>query len=112
MEKRTNRWIEIVSVRLFNIGHRAVIHDIFKEVNAGNARVPDDAVGAELYMNDHVETDWSIYLYRNRLEAPPSKTRLGLTIAEAFCSLGLVNHSVWTMDLMKKDTDHEEKERN
>ena len=112
MEKRTNSWIEIVSVRLFNIGHRTVIRDIFREVSAGSARIPDDAVGAELYVNNHVETDWSIYLYRNRREAPPSKTRLGLTIAEAFGALGLVNHSVWTMDLMKKETDHEEKERN
>ncbi|MCP4118508.1 MAG: hypothetical protein GY737_24540 [Desulfobacteraceae bacterium] len=112
MENRTNCWIEIVSVRLFKIGHREMIRDIFREVSAGSALVPDDAVAAELYVKNHVETDWSIYLYRNRLDAPPSKTRLGLTIAEAFCSLGLVNHSVWRMDLMKKETYHEEKERN
>ena len=112
MKEETNRWIEIISVRLFSPGHRDVIHDIFCEVSAGRCLVPEKAVAAELYVNNHVETDWSIYLYRSRVEAPPSKTRLGLTIAEEFGALGLVNHSVWTMDLMKKETDHEEKKRN
>jgi hypothetical protein len=112
MKKTKKRWIEIISVRLFNIGHQNVIHDIFNEVNAGRCPVPDKAVAAELYANHHVETDWSIYLYRSVRDAPPSKTRLGLNIAEAFSSLGLVNHSVWIMDLIKKETHHEEKKRN
>jgi len=111
MKEQTKRWIEIISVRLFNIGHQNMIHDIFSEVNAGRCPVPDKAVTAELYMNNHVETDWSIYLYRSVVDTPPSKTCLGLNIAEAFGSLGLVNHSVWTMDLMKKETHHEEKKR-
>jgi hypothetical protein len=112
MNEQTKRWIEIISVRLFNIGHRDVIHGIFSEVSAGRSLDPDKALAAELYVNNHVETDWSIYLYRNVLETPPSKTCLGLNIAETFGSLGLVNHSVWTMDLMKKETYHEEKNRN
>lgn len=112
MKEQTKRWIEIISVRLFNIGHWDLIHDIFSKVSAGRCPVPDKAVAAELYVNHRVETDWSIYLYRSVLDAPPSKTRLGLNIAEAFGSLGLVNHSVWTMDLIKKETYHEEKKRN
>ncbi len=112
MKEKTKRWIEIISVRLFNIDHRDVIHDIFWEVSAGRSLVPAKAVAAELYVNNHVKTDWSIYLYRSVLDAPPSKTCLGLNIAEAFGSLGLVNHSVWTMDLIKKETYHEEKKRN
>lgn len=106
-----SRWIEIISVRLFTPKHRDVIRGIFSEVISGTGPASEKAVAAELYENDHVETDWSIHLYRNRLEDSPSKTRLGLNIAEAFCSLGLVNHSVWTMDLIKKETDHEKKKR-
>lgn len=109
MKKRINKWIEIISVRLFNIGHQDVIHDIFNEVTAGRCPDPGKTMAAELYRNNHVETDWSIYLYRSALETPPSKTCLGLNIAEAFGSLGLVNHSVWTMGLIKKETYHGKK---
>ncbi|MBI9089360.1 MAG: hypothetical protein JEZ12_09090 [Desulfobacterium sp.] len=111
MEKRTKGWIEIISVRLFSPGHGGVIRDIFWQVNAGGYPDPDNGMDAELYSNHQVETDWSIHLYRDGLDGPPSKTCLGLNIADAFCSLGLVNHSVWTMDLMKKETNHEEKQR-
>ena len=111
MNKKTDKWIEIISVRLFNPEARGVVREIFRkisrEVSAEKSPVPEKAMAVELYENQKVETDWSIYLYQSGWDGSASKSRLGLSIAEAFSSLGLVNHSVWTMDLMKKETTHE-----
>jgi len=103
------KWVEIISVRLFSPGQQKVVQKIFREVNSGISKVADKAVAAELYVSKQVETDWAVYLYQTRSDGAVAKTLLGLNIAEAFCSLGLVNHSVWAMELMKKERSYEEK---
>lgn len=101
MQMPENKWIEIISLRFSSHNHRQTTLDIFDQIQREFETPPDMSQPAELYENTNVETDWSIYLYWNKTaEAPPSKTVLGLSIAESFRSLGLVNHSVW----IQKDT--------
>ncbi len=102
-----NKWIEIISVRLFRPDAKDLVRKIFWEVSSEKCLISETPGDVELYVNQKVETDWSIYLYQNGSDGSASKSRLGLSIAEAFCSLGLVNHSVWTMNLMKKEITHE-----
>ncbi len=91
-----NKWIEIVSLRFSSLKYRQAILDIFDQVNHEMEACPDALRHAELYFNNDVETDWSIYLHwENHHGGHPSRTLLGLNIAEAFRSFGLVNHSVW-----------------
>ena len=97
------RWMEIIGVRLFSPGNKGGVYEIFREVSSGKCLISGKKISARLYVNSMVETDWSIYLYQSHLHGAPSKTPLGLNIAEAFCSLGLVNHSVWTMNLIRKE---------
>jgi hypothetical protein len=104
-----NNWMEIISVRLFDSGQRRAVRDIFNQVNSDTIPNPDHALNVELYVNNNNETDWSIYLYWKRQNGDSSKTVMGLSIAEAFSNLGLVHHSVWAKDIMRKEIDHERK---
>ena len=108
MEK--SRWVEIISVRLFEPGGWGAVRKIFSQVNPGQEAIQDNTCEAELYVNQHHETDWSIYLHWNRPYGYHLKTLLGLSIAEAFHSLGLVNHSIWIKDLMTKEIEGEKGE--
>lgn len=98
-------WIEIISLRLSGSGNRKAILDIFNQVSQGKRAHPDYFHYAELFANTTIETDWSIYIHWPHQAGHPSKTVLGSSIAEAFQSLGLVNHSVWEKKYAKRGTD-------
>lgn len=102
-----NNWIEIISVRLFDVAQRGAVRDIFNTVNPAAISSQVNALNAELYVDHINDTDWSIYLYWNRQDEDPYKTPMGLGIAEAFSSLGLVHHSAWAKDLVHRDIDYE-----
>ncbi len=90
-----NKWVEIITLRLSDSDERQAILDIFDQVNHGKVQLPSSSGHPELYANTDIETDWSIHLKWQRQGKHPSKTIIGLSIAEAFRSLGLVNHSIW-----------------
>ncbi|MBW2185746.1 MAG: hypothetical protein JRG71_04845 [Deltaproteobacteria bacterium] len=93
MEK--NRWIEIVSVRLCDPTNKEAVQAVFDQVNPQLSEREELDGCAELYLNAQNESDWSIHLYWKAQVQVPSKTLLGIGIAEVFNSLGLVNHSIW-----------------
>lgn len=109
MQKTENKWIEIISVRLFSLENRDRVREIIDHVGSGRCPVTGKAISAELYVNQALEMDWSIHLIRSGIDAPPDKTSLGSNIAELFASLGIINHSVWEMDLIQKEVEHEKK---
>lgn len=90
-----NNWLEIISVRLSDPANQQAVQDIFAQANPELAKESGQAGHVELYINTKNETDWSIYLYRRQQAKDAAKTTLGLNIAEALRSLGLVNHTLW-----------------
>jgi hypothetical protein len=105
MEK--SRWVEIISVRLSGPGGLQAVKKIFSQVCLNQEEALDNQCKAELYANQHHGTDWSVILHWNRPYGYSLKTLLGSSIAEAFHSLGLVNHSVW----IKKEFNDKRDER-
>ena len=101
-----NKWIEIISVRLCEPNQRQTVKAVFNQVKHSIAHDPAFSVTAELYVNRITNTDWSIYLHWNHQEVTSPQSLLGMGIAEAFSSLGLVDHSAWTNDIVKKETDY------
>ncbi|MDY0189206.1 MAG: hypothetical protein RBR22_00575 [Desulfuromonas sp.] len=91
-----NRWIEIISVRLCDPANGAAVRNILQQIHASSDENSEQEQVAELFLNTKNHTDWSLYLYWRTQVQEPAKTMLGLSVAEAFNALGLVNHSVWT----------------
>ncbi len=88
------KWVEIISVRLSQNKDAPNVRDIYKSIIrpiAGKGAPMD----ADLYVNSRVENDWSIHIFRDSTKFPAEKTKLGLSVAEAFRAFGLVNHSIW-----------------
>ncbi len=102
-----NKWIEIISVRLFSTENRNGVREVMDHVRSGCCPVTGRAISAELFMNPALEMDWAIHLFRGAGDGPPGKSSLGVSIAELFASLGIVNHSVWSADLVEKEGEHE-----
>ena len=88
------RWVEIISVRLSRDKDIVKVQDIFRLIKTMDSGAMDP-IDITLYVNNRVETDWSIHLYRDGTESPVQKSDLGLSLAESLRSFGLVNHSVW-----------------
>lgn len=93
-----NKWIEIISVRLGSSDRGQEVQSVFKQLQATLVESEDCERAAELFLNSKNKTDWSIYLYWQQPFQDPVKTMVGISIAEAFNSLGLVNHSCWIRD--------------
>ncbi len=106
MQPTENKWIEIISVRLFSLENRDRVREIIDHVGSGRCPVTGTAILAELYVNQTLEMDWSIHLIRSGIDAPPDKTSLGSNIAQLFATLGIINHSVWERDLNQGDAEH------
>lgn len=90
-----NNWIEIISVRLSNPAYRQAVLNVFDQVNSRMKETLDIGSRVEMYNNTTNETDWSIYLHWKKQGGDLPKTMTGMSIADTFRSLGLVNHSIW-----------------
>jgi len=93
-----NRWIEIIGVRLCDPANGSAVQNIFQQIHATPGENSEQERDAELFLNSKNQTDWSLYLYWHKQVDDPAKTMLGLSVAEAFNALGLVNHTVWMKD--------------
>lgn len=91
----TDKWLEIITIRLSNPGNHQAVLDIFGQIQTGASKGPCNPRSVELYTQKNNQTDWSIFLCWQQQNSAPSKTRVGLTIAEEFRRLGFVNHGVW-----------------
>ncbi len=91
------KWVETIEVRLTSPRDVSRIRKIFGQVEAGLVSDPEKPITADLLTCSGVETDWCVRLHRGAEVRPPAKTRLGLNLAEAFRSLGLVKHTVWVV---------------
>lgn len=87
--------MEVIGVRLFHPKQNRAVVSMFTDIVSGLEQNPENIVGASLYGSANVETDWAIHLYRNAGENHPEKTGIGIHLAKALSSFGLVNHSVW-----------------
>ncbi len=87
--------VEVISVRLSEPSHKQTVLETFKQVKTNIDKDPNLSKRTELYNNTKNETDWSIYLHWEKHDQAQTKTMLGISIAEEFRSLGLVNHSLW-----------------
>lgn len=87
-------WIEIISVRLSHGKDAQMVQDIFRNIPRSGTGTRS-SIDAALYVDMRVETDWSIHICRDSENMPAQKSDLGLFMAEALRSFGLVNHSVW-----------------
>lgn len=97
-----NKWVEIISVRLYKIENQEVVQEIIDHIRSGKCPVTGRPISAELYINHTLKMDYAIHLTRNDRHVQPGKTLLGSNISEMFSSLGLTNHSVWETDLSQK----------
>lgn len=88
------RLVEVISVRLSTPDHKQAVLDTFRQVKTQISNESNLSKRTELYNNTKNGTDWSIYLHWKKPEQGQNKTLLGISIAEAFSSLGLVNHTV------------------
>lgn len=92
------RWVEIVSLRSSSAEASREVQAVFRQACDEIRAMKREGVYAELYSNVSVETDLSIHLcWCFRSENKPSKTSLGISIAESFRYIGLVNHSIWNV---------------
>lgn len=97
-----NKWVEIISVRLFSPDNKKRVREIIEHVWSGRCPETGKRINAELYVNRELEQDLSIHMFRNGNDGTPRKTSIGSSIADMFASLGLVSHSVWKTDLKKE----------
>lgn len=97
-----NKWVEIISVRLFSPDNKKTVRDIIEHVWSGRCPETGKKICAELYVNHELEQDCAIHLVRNNDDGSPRKTAIGSSIADMFADLGLVSHSVWKTNLTKE----------
>ena len=83
-----------------------MVRDVFNQVILDIAHDSAASVTAELLVNRITNTDWSICLRWDRLEGDAPQSPLGVGIAEAFSTLGLVDHTAWTNDIIKKEPNY------
>lgn len=102
-----NKWVEIISVRLFSPDNKKKVREIIEHVWSGRCPETGKKICAELYVNREQEQDLSIHMFRNGDDGAPRKTSVGSCIADMFARLGLVSHSVWKTDFKKER--HKEK---
>ncbi len=90
-----DKWVEIISVRLSGQENKARVKEMLDHIRSGSVHETETKIEAELYVNQKLDSDWSIHLVRSQKDRTVEKTVLGSCIAEAFSSLGLVNHTIW-----------------
>lgn len=108
LEKRkhkvsSEKWVEIINVRLSSPKNSAMVTEIIDHVWSGRCPETGKMINAELYLNGDFELGWSIHLVRTLKDGIPKKTVLGTNIANMFADIGLVNHSVWKTVIVKRN---------
>lgn len=95
-------YLEIIELRSSNkndqiLGERLTrfIDDLNKE---------SENYSLKLYRHLTVETDWSFHVHFQSEINTTSKSQLGLWIASALEEFGLVHHSVWSEEKMRKES--------
>ncbi|WP_373500361.1 hypothetical protein [Desulfococcus sp.] len=87
---RSERCLEIISIRLYDPADRMKIMDVL-ERTAGRS----PAVRFSLFRNAAVEGDWAIHMWRPPVSREGCKSQEALCLSELLKELGLVHHGVW-----------------
>ena len=85
--------VEIITVRLDPRREEPLLRELRTTLETQS--VSDDRVIVELYRHATVQTDLSIHLRSDSLEADGLPSVLGRRLASALSEFGPINHSAW-----------------
>ena len=94
MKQTTDDLIEMITVRLYNIGDAHVVHEMLKQIAAKVHQPASPSRFFRLCKSEQVENDWAIYLHHPTTEKKGT-TDLAISLAEMLRHIGLVNHTIW-----------------
>jgi hypothetical protein len=88
-------WFEVINIRLSNLDDHRGFRRLMGEVQRSAVATLDGPKRVILCRNVGTASDWSVHILWHNAESGPHKTGLGLNLAEALRSFGLIDHGVW-----------------
>lgn len=96
MKQTSDDLIEMITIRLYNIGDTHIVHDMLKELAETFKKKDASYQSIRLCKSEQVENDWAIYFKHPASTAMINKkSDLAVRLAETLRDIGLVNHTVW-----------------
>jgi hypothetical protein len=88
-------WRETVNIRLHNVDNHHGLRRLVREIQPDASTIANGPVRISLDRSVGIEGDWSVNVFWETSTSHPHKTGLGLNLAEALRSSGIVDHRVW-----------------
>jgi len=87
------KWLEIIELRSVGSDRELLESQLQKLINEVEKEAKKQAIN--VYSRVMIDTDFRIHLFHDSKIVDNRKSTLGLRLASALKSFGLVNHSIW-----------------